>query len=296
MSLPGVDVSHIAQGKQRNTLSKLCKLPVMNDDFSEIFSIKDKTALITGGSEGIGYWIAEGFLRSGATVYIAARTFSKLKTAESNLSKFGDVTAIQCDVRSAEECSRLIDDVKAQESKLHILVNNAGTSYQGHIEEFPDSAWDNVLSTNLKAPFRLTRLALPLLRAAYAENDPARVINIGSIDGLTVSPFENYSYSASKAAIHHLTRHMASRLAPKILVNAIAPGPFPTDMMKNVLERSGDEIRAASPVKRIGCDEDIAAAAVYLASRATNYMTGAVIPLDGGFSTTLHIPTDPPQP
>jgi NAD(P)-dependent dehydrogenase (short-subunit alcohol dehydrogenase family) len=162
-------------------------------------------------------------------VYIAARTSSKLKTAESSLSRFGDVTAIQCDVRIAEECSRLIDDVKAQESKLHILVNNAGTSYQGRIEEFPDSAWDNVLSTNLKAPFRLTRLALPLLRAAYTEDDPSRVINIGSIDGLTVPPFENYSYSASKAALHHLTRHMASRLAPEILVNAIAPGPFQGD-------------------------------------------------------------------
>jgi NAD(P)-dependent dehydrogenase (short-subunit alcohol dehydrogenase family) len=265
----------------------------MTDDFSEIFSIRGKTALITGGSRGIGYMIAEGFLRAGAKVYIASKDASKLALAETSLAPLGNVKAIQCDVSNADDCGSLIEAVQKDEGKLHILVNNAGKSCRRPINVFPDDKWDEVLSTNLVAPFRLTRLALPLLRTAYTEDDPARVINIGSIDGLTVPPFESYSYSASKAGIHHLTRHLAAYLAPEILVNAIAPGPFPTDMMKNPLKESGDAIRAASRVKRIGRPDDIAAAAVYLASRATNYMTGAVIPLDGGFSTTLQIRTDP---
>jgi NAD(P)-dependent dehydrogenase (short-subunit alcohol dehydrogenase family) len=268
----------------------------MDDSFSEIFSIKDKTALITGGGRGIGRWIAEGLLRFGATVYVTSRDRSTVTTAQSELSQLGPMTAIQCDVSDATECRSLIDEIAKQESKLHILVNNAGVSCQKRFDQFPESAWDAVLSLNLKTPFRLTQLALPLLQSSYTEGYPARVINIGSIDGLIVPPFKNFSYSASKAALHHMTRHLASELAPKILVNAIAPGAFPTDMMQKVLDRSGDEIRAASPVKRIGCDEDIAAAAVYLASRAANYVTGAVIPLDGGFSTTLHIRADPPGP
>jgi NAD(P)-dependent dehydrogenase (short-subunit alcohol dehydrogenase family) len=146
-----------------------------------------------------------------------------------------------------------------------------------------------VLTLNVKAPFMLTQLARPLLDAAAAEGDPARVINIGSIDGLTVPRLGNYSYSASKAAVHHLTRHLAAELAPSILVNAIAPGPFPSKMMAATLDAVGDQIAAATPVKRIGRTEDVAAAAVYLASRATNFMTGAVIPLDGGLSTTVGV-------
>jgi NAD(P)-dependent dehydrogenase (short-subunit alcohol dehydrogenase family) len=268
----------------------------MDDHFPEIFSLKDKTALVTGGGRGIGLWIAEGLLRFGAKVYVTSRDQSTVMTAQSQLSQFGTVRAIRRDVSDPAECCSLIDEIAKQESQLHILVNNAGVSCQRHFDQFLDGAWDDVLSVNLKTPFRLTRLALPLLQAAYTEDYPARVINIGSIDGLTVPPFNNFSYAASKAAVHHMTRHLASRLAPKVLVNAIAPGPFPTDMMKRVLDTSGDAIRAASPVKRIGTGDDIAAAAVYLASRATNYMTGAVIPLDGGFSTTLHVRTDPLTP
>lgn len=265
----------------------------MTNDFSEIFSIKGKTALITGGSRGIGYMIAEGFLRVGAKVYIAARDKSKLAAAKASLSPLGDVKEIPCDVCNAEECRSLIDAIQTDEGKLHILVNNAGKSGQAEFAKFRDDGWDKALSTNLQAPFRLTRLALPLLEAASAADNPARVINIGSIDGLTVPSSNNFAYAASKAAIHHLTRHMAAVLAPRILVNAIAPGPFSTDMMRKVLDERGDQIIAASPVKRIGEPYDIAAAAVYLASRATNYMTGAVIPLDGGFSTALKIRTDP---
>lgn len=261
----------------------------MSTPFLDLFSIRGKTALVTGGTRGIGYMIAEGYLRAGARVYISSRKPQACKDAQEALSEFGDVTAISCDVSSEEQCRTLIDTIAEAEPQLGILVNNAGATWGASFDDFPDAGWDKVLAVNLKAPFTLTRLARPLLEKASTEDDPARVINIGSIDGLTVPTFGNYSYSASKAAIHHLTRHMAADLAPSILVNAIAPGPFPSKMMEMPLREHGDELRAASPVRRIGRSEDIAAAAIYLASAATTYMTGAVIPLDGGLSTTLGI-------
>ncbi|HEX7321865.1 MAG TPA: SDR family oxidoreductase [Mycobacterium sp.] len=257
--------------------------------FSDLFSVTGKTALITGGTRGIGYMIAEGYLRAGVRVYISSRKADACQRAEQELSQFGEVHAIPADVSDVEQCRTLIDAVAAREDRLHILVNNAGATWGAPFDEFPAAAFDKVLNLNVKAPFLLTQLARPLLEAAAAEDNPARVINIGSIDGLAVPVMSNFSYSASKAAIHHLTRHLAAELAPKILVNAIAPGPFPSKMLAPVMDTLGDQLAAASPVKRIGRKEDVAAAAVYLASPATNFMTGAVIPLDGGLSTTAAI-------
>jgi NAD(P)-dependent dehydrogenase (short-subunit alcohol dehydrogenase family) len=169
---------------------------------------------------------------------------------------------------------------------IHILVNNAGVSWGAPIADYPESGWDRVMDLNVKGLFNVTRFALPLLEKASTAEDPARVINIGSIDGIIVPIFNNYAYSASKAAVHHLTTHLAAELAPSILVNAIAPGPFPSKMMEASLRDHGDEIRAMTRVGRVGTPEDIAAAVIYLSSRATTYMTGAIIPVDGGISTT----------
>jgi NAD(P)-dependent dehydrogenase (short-subunit alcohol dehydrogenase family) len=255
--------------------------------FPELFSVQGKTALVTGGSRGIGYMIAEGYLRAGARVYISSRKADACQQAEKELSRFGEVHAIPSDVSSEQQCQALVGEIAERESALHILVNNAGAAWGAEFDEFPDAAWDKVLGVNVKAPFTLTKLLRPLLEAASTQDDPARVINIGSIDGMVVPGFKNFSYSASKAAVHHLTRHLAAELAPSILVNAIAPGPFPSKMLRHALDDHGDEIRARNPLKRIGRTEDVAAAAVYLASPASSFMTGAVIPLDGGLSTTI---------
>lgn len=254
--------------------------------FPELFSVSGKTALITGGTSGIGLMIAEGYLRAGVRVYISSRKPEACRRAQELLSPLGDVRAIPADVSNEDHCRELIAAVGSQEQALHILVNNAGATWGAPFDSFPGAAFDKVLTLNVKSPFVLTQLAQPLLEAGSRDDDPARVINIGSIDGLTVPRLGTFSYSASKAALHQLTRHLAYELAPTILCNAIAPGPFPSKMMAATLEAAGDRLAAATPVKRIGRTEDIAAAAVYLASRATNFMTGAVLPLDGGLSTT----------
>ncbi|HEX7323570.1 MAG TPA: SDR family oxidoreductase [Mycobacterium sp.] len=259
------------------------------ESFADLFSVAGKTALITGGTRGIGYMIAEGYLRAGARVYISSRKADACQRAEQELSRLGEVHAIPADVSEQQQCRTLVDAVADRENRLHILVNNAGATWGAPFDEFPAAAFDKVLGLNVKAPFMLTQLARPLLEAAAEDDNPARVINIGSIDGLAVPVMSNFSYSASKAAIHHLTRHLAAELAPRILVNAIAPGPFPSKMLAPIMDTLGDQLAAASPVKRIGRPEDVAAAAVYLASPATNFITGAVIPLDGGLSTTAAI-------
>ncbi|WP_304413663.1 SDR family oxidoreductase [Kutzneria sp. 744] len=242
---------------------------------------------MTGGSRGIGKMIAECYLRAGARVFLSSRKAEACAAAEKELSQYGEVTALPADVSERGQCERLIGEVGERVGQLHVLVNNAGATWGAAFDEFPDSAWDKVLGLNVRAPFVLTQLGRALLEASATEDDPARVINIGSIDGLMVPGFKNFSYSASKAALHHLTRHMAAELAPKILVNAIAPGPFPSKMMDATLDKHGDAIRAKSPVGRVGRTEDVGAAAIYLASPATTFMTGAVIPLDGGLSTTV---------
>lgn len=252
-----------------------------------LFSVEGKTALVTGGSSGIGLMIARGYVENGAHVYISSRKKDVCEQVAAELSKAGRCTAIPADLSSEAECNRLGDEITGREGKLDILVNNAGANWGAPMAEFPDSAWDKVLAVNVKAVFQLTRRLVPELAAAATPATPARVINIGSIDGLKPPILETYAYSASKAAVHQLTRVLAQKLAPKhITVNAVAPGPFQSKMMKATLERFGDSIAKSNPLGRIGSDEDMAGIAIFLASRAGAYLTGTVIPVDGGISTT----------
>jgi NAD(P)-dependent dehydrogenase (short-subunit alcohol dehydrogenase family) len=253
-----------------------------------LFSVQGKVALVTGGSRGIGYMIARGFVENGATVYISARKAEACDAAARELSAFGKCVSLPADVGSLAGVKGLASKLLSLEPKLDILVNNAGANWAEPIDVFGESGWDKVMNTNLKSVFFLTRELLPGLRAAGTAEDPARVINIGSIDGLHVPGLETYAYSSSKAAVHHLTRTLARRLAGEhINVNAVAPGPFESKMMAETLKTFGDAIRRAVPRGRIGEPEDMAGVAIYLASRASAYVTGTVIPVDGGLATTV---------
>jgi NAD(P)-dependent dehydrogenase (short-subunit alcohol dehydrogenase family) len=250
---------------------------------NELFSVVGKTAVVTGGSRGIGLMIARGLVEGGARVYISSRKAEACEQVAGELSRVGECVALPADLSSEAACRRLAGEVGEREGAVQLLVNNAGATWGAPLEEYPAAAWDKLLDLNLKAPFFLTRAMLPLLEAGARPDDPARVINVGSIDGLRVPPWPTYAYSASKAGLHHLTRVLARELGPRgVTVNAIAPGPFESRMMAETLRRFGDEIAAAAPLGRIGRPEDMAGAALYLASRAGAYVTGAVLPVDGG--------------
>ena len=254
----------------------------------ELFSVKGKVALVTGGTRGIGLMIARGFVENGVRTYICSRKKDACEEAERELSKVGDCKAFAVDLATPDGIAEIVREVSARESALHILVNNAGANWGAELDVFPENGWDKVMDLNLKSIFFLTRDLLPLLRKAATHADPARVINIGSIDGLHVPILETYAYSAAKAALHHMTRVLARKLAPQhITVNAIAPGPFESQMMKATLDRFGDMIKKQNPRGRIGEPEDMAGTAIYLASRASAYVTGAVLPVDGGSVTTI---------
>ncbi len=253
-----------------------------------LFDIEGKVALVTGGSRGIGLMIARGYVEAGARVYISSRKREVCEEVAAELAKQGTCVALPADLATPQEAGRLAGELAAREPALHILVNNAGANWGAPLAEYPDSAWDKVLALNVKAVFHLTRACLPQLEKAATPADPARVINIGSIDGLHIPPLETYAYSASKAAVHHLTRALAKQLAARgITVNAVAPGPFESKMMAETLKRFKDAIVQSCPLGRIGEPDDMAGVAIYLASRAGAYLTGAVIPVDGGISTTL---------
>jgi len=250
-------------------------------DTTQLFSLKGRSALITGGSRGIGRMIAEGFLAQGARVYISARKAEACNQTAKELSALGPCVSLPGDVSTLAGAQALVEAYAQHEKSLDILVNNAGAAWGAPYDEFPESGWDKVVDLNLKAPFFLTQALTPMLRLA-ATDHLAKVINIASIDGISVNPQETYSYAASKAGLIQLTRRMALRLAQdRIVVSAIAPGAFASDMNK-VARDHGDEIKTTIPAGRIGTPEDMAGAAIFLASRAGDYVMGSTLVVDGG--------------
>lgn len=252
----------------------------------EIFDISGKVALVTGGSRGIGLMIARGFVEAGVTTYISSRKADVCDEVAAELSKVGTCVSLPADCATEAGCQGLAAAFAEREPALHILVNNAGATWGAPVEEHDEASWHRVLDLNLQGVFHVTKFLLPQLRAAAADDDPARVINIGSIDGIQVPMLETYSYSSSKAAVHQLTRHLASKLAPEITVNAVAPGPFESKMMAATLDAFGDQIARSAPMKRIGRPDDMVGVTRFLASRGGSYVTGATIPVDGGIATT----------
>lgn len=251
--------------------------------FEDLFSLRGRVALITGGSRGIGKMIAKGFIAYGARVYISSRKADVCEATARELSSGGGFCeALPIDASSTEGIHALAKAFAARESKLDILVNNAGAAWLAEFDAFPEKGWDKVVDLNMKTPFFLTQVLAPLLRAAASPERPAKVINIASIDGITINPQETYSYAASKAGLIHLTKRMAMHLAREnIIMSAIAPGPFASEM--NTIARDhSDEVAKRVPSGRIGTDEDMAGSAIFLASRAGDYVVGSTVTVDGG--------------
>lgn len=258
----------------------------------QLFSVRGKVVLVTGGSRGIGEMIAAGFLANGAKVYISSRKAQVCDATAARLSEAygGACTSIPADLSGLDGIEALVAELSARESHLDVLVNNAGASWGGSIDEFPEHGWDKVMDTNVKAVFFLTQKLLPLLEAAATGDDPSRVINIGSIDGIRTPSFDTMSYGPSKAAVHALSSQLAAKLVKRnILVNAIAPGPYPTWMLSTGVGTGGDvegtdwdAIGKTMPRSRVGTPEDIAGLALFLSSRAGAFTVGAVITSDGG--------------
>ena len=250
---------------------------------NDLFSVAGKVAIVTGGSRGIGRMIAEGFVENGVRTYITARKADACAETAAELSKKGECIALPADLSTKEGREAFVAEITAREAKIDILVNNAGAAWGAPFEEYPDEGYDKVMDINVKAIFTLTRDLMHLLKQGASQQNPSRVINIGSIDGLRVSTMDNFAYGASKAAVHFLTKNLALRLGPKgVTVNAIAPGAFQSNMMNATLEKFQDKIESENPLGRIGSPEDMAGLALYLASNASKYMTGQVIALDGG--------------
>lgn len=250
-----------------------------------LFDVAGKVVLVTGGSRGIGEMIARGYVENGARVYISSRKRDVCDQLAEELSAFGDCISLPADLSTLEGIEGLARAIGERETRLDILVNNAGATWGEPLDDYPEAGWDKVVDLNLKSPFFVSQKLLPLLRASGEADRPARIINIASVNGLVPPLHDTYAYSSSKAGCIMLTRHLAKRLASEhILVNAIAPGPFPSQMMAATLAARGDEIRARNPLGRVGTPEDIAGVAIFLGSRASAYTTGAVIPCNGGSS------------
>lgn len=249
---------------------------------SELFSLVGKTAVVTGGSRGIGAMIAGGFVRAGVKTIITARKLEELQQTADELSKEGECIAIAGDLSTMAGIEAFTEQVKDHTPVLDILINNAGATWGAPVADFPESGWDKTMDLNVKSIFFLTQKLLPLLQAAGSADAPARVVNIGSINGLTYSKMDNYAYSASKAAVHHLTRHLGAELAPQhINVNAIAPGFFPSKMTAHLLPHE-HEVAKGIPCGRLGSADDAAGTAIYLCAKASSWMVGQTLALDGG--------------
>ncbi len=255
------------------------------DTAGGLFDVAGRTVLVTGGSRGIGEMIVRGFVAAGASVLVSSRKAEACQRLAAELSADGPCAALPADLSTMAGCQELADQVLATTGQLDVLVNNAGATWGAPLADYDDRAFARVFDLNVQATFHLTRFLRGALETGATPADPARVINIGSIDGLRVPEMETYAYSSSKAAVHHLTRHLARALAPLVTVNAIAPGPFESKMMHATLEAFGEQIAEAAPLKRIGRPSDMAGAAIFLASPAARYITGAVLPVDGGIAT-----------
>ncbi len=252
---------------------------------SELFSVSGKRVVITGGTSGIGLMMARAFVAGGAEVIVASRKADACAATEAELSAIGSCVAIPADLSTEDGCRGLASAVAERWDSLDVLINNAGATWGAPLADHDERAWEKVLSVNVKGVAHLTRFLVPLLQVSGTADSPSRIINVGSINGLTPPPMDTFAYSASKAAVHQLSRHLAKSLAPTITVNAIAPGPFESRMMAATLEAFGDHIAAGVPLKRIGSPDDIAGAAIFLSSRAGAYVTGAVLPVDGGMDS-----------
>ena len=254
---------------------------------AELFSVQDRVAVVTGGSTGIGRHIATGLAAAGATVYICARTQAKVTAAAAEISATtgGRCTGLVADLSTLAGIEALVAAVSTQEQAVHVLVNNAGTMADAPIDDYGEDEWDPVIDLNMKAPFFTLRKFLPLLRAGGTAERPASIINIGSVGALKVGPKENYAYQASKSAIHWMAKSLAKRLGrDNITVNVIAPGFFESEMTVITSSEMRTMVESMVPRGRVGTPEDLAGAAIYLASRAGAYVTGSVIPVEGGLS------------
>jgi NAD(P)-dependent dehydrogenase (short-subunit alcohol dehydrogenase family) len=256
---------------------------------NDLFSLEGRVALVTGGSRGIGEMIAEGFVRSGAKVYISARKAGPCEATAARLSQFGTCVALPTDASGAAGAKALAARFLEHESKLDILVNNAGAAWGAVFGAFPESGWDKVMDLNVKTPFFLTQELYGALKAGATAERPAKVINIASIDGMSVNMQDTYSYAASKSGLIHLTKRMALSLAKdNIIVSGIAPGAFASEMNK-VARDEGDRIAKDIPSGRIGVASDMAGAAIFLASKAGDYVVGSTLAVDGGVSWTRQV-------
>ncbi|KAK0635575.1 hypothetical protein B0T17DRAFT_612422 [Bombardia bombarda] len=267
-------------------------------DVNSLFGVKGKVVLVTGGAKGLGRMISEGFVRNGAKVYISSRDAAACEAAAAELNKLsssssssggGSAIALPADLSSESECHRVAAELTRLEPRLHVLVNNSGATWGVAYDDYPDSAWTKLLTLNLARVFTLTQALTPLLTppksGSDVTDDPGRIIHIGSIDGIRVPLLPTFAYSASKAGLHHLSRHLAAELGPRgVTSNTLACGPFPSKMMAATLRTMGDEIRAANPMGRIGTPQDAAGACLFLASRAGAFVNGATITLDGGLA------------